>query len=153
VPGVDVSGKSRDDCEANSRGCEYCGASGFATIWHWEFHGAGVETANGRNRLLRTVAYCVCYMGRWLMQAHRQECKAVYARIHDHYDVAAGRVPGWVVDNPQPQPTIPDPTDMSIIPDWRKLVEAFGAKIHARSKPFPRPFVPAAVRDDEEIPF
>src|SRR5262245_48094080 len=121
---MDVSGQSREECEAQSRGCEYCSGCGMASIWHADFRGAATEMAEGRQRCLRTVAYCVCPVGRWILMSHQRNEKSVYRRTPDLYEVISGRVLNWCVDNPRQIPDLSQ-QDMKIVPHWRKFLVLF----------------------------
>lgn len=129
VPGMDVSADTREEAEAKSRGCVYCSGHGMATIYSPDFRGAATEVIDGRVRLLRSAAYCVCAAGRWMLIRHQQECKDLFRRTFDLYDVVSGRAPGWMVDDPRGEPNISPPADMETFPDWKSLVVAFGAKL------------------------
>jgi hypothetical protein len=124
----------REAAQAASRECPYCCASGLATIWHQDFRGNAVEFVEGRERLRRTVAYCVCPSGRWMLVRHQKHCRDIYIRVHDLYDVMTGRVRGWGVDDPRPSPDLPQ-SDMTAKPEWRKLVGLFADRVRFTDRP------------------
>jgi hypothetical protein len=79
-----------------SRTCEYCCGEGIATIYHIDYDGTCPyviehdERGQERKRITRTVAYCVCAAGRWIMFEHQTNSKDVFAKISDLHTII-----GW----------------------------------------------------------
>lgn len=91
-----------------SRGCEYCSAEGLATIFHEDYDGTCPYVTEPdprgypRRRLTRTVAYCVCTVGRWVMFEHQKHSKDLFARINDLHHIIDSRRSGclWSTVDP-----------------------------------------------------
>ena len=91
-PGLDVSSPDRNRAEADSSKCQDCGGNGWATIYHPDYNGSAIlreigPDGNERLRRGRTVAYCVCTLGRWMQDRHRKTAPDVFNRVPDLYDI------------------------------------------------------------------
>lgn len=104
-PGDDISGDSMGAASGKSAGCPFCSGGGWATIFHMHYTGeAVIEAFDGRNgykrKVMRTVAHCVCAVGRKMMFLHKESSKDEYIKIADLYDIVNGRFPEWQTDDP-----------------------------------------------------
>lgn len=152
-PSVDAELAGLYESRDSSRGCENCAGSGFASIFDPRYRGIPYELFNGRNVLLRTVAFCVCNAGRWVYYNYQKRNAEAFRRMPDLHDVIAGRT-RWQLQDPRP--TIKAlPRDLVIVPHWRKIVKRLADELHSKPAPRPQPkgdpILQAA--EEESVPF
>ena len=77
------------------------GYTGSAVLYGRDQHGVPFRA------VMRSTAYCECALGDWIRRNHQTDknCRDVYQRTPELYDVAAGRT-DWVVDDPRRLPEV-----------------------------------------------
>lgn len=101
---VDPTGYAGDEARAKSRSCRHCSGHGFKTIFDFDYKGSSIiqgidDYGDIRKRVGRTVSYCVCLFGRWIMENHKKTAKDVYGRIPDFADIR-GQSSFWLEVDP-----------------------------------------------------
>lgn len=136
-PSLDVTKLSGTEARQASRDCEDgCGGAGHIAIFDPEYDGRKILQIllpDGRivQRLMRTVAYCRCAAGRWVMMRQQATCPDMFRRTHDLHDVINGHTARrWLAYDPRPMPD-PEPGDMNNPPHWRELVRRFMSETEA----------------------
>lgn len=109
-PGMDITDADRSKVEALSRNCKHCAGSGWATVYAPDYDGQSVirdtwQDGTEKRRPGRTVAYCVCSLGRWFQRSHEKSKhdKAVFERTPDLEVILTGDS-FWLANDPNARP-------------------------------------------------
>jgi hypothetical protein len=124
---LDVTSMDHDAAEKASRECPRCGGQGLTDIFKAGYEGSAVKQGRDQSGkaftiVMRTSAYCVCSMGRWLAENHKKRCKDVYARIPDLYDVLAGKT-NWLAEDPRKLPPVKTFAELKRLMDSEQIVK------------------------------
>lgn len=113
---------SREAAEAASRDCEHCAGGGLAAAYHRDHEGMeAVVDEDGKRRILRVTAPCVCPMGRWLWSAWKPEIRQ---RSSDLARVEREEVRDWSLVRPDLN-LASRPASPPRVPRFRRPAEIF----------------------------
>ncbi len=122
---VDPTSYERSSAEQASRGCRHCGGQGLATVYDPNYDGAAIITTvypdgSHRKRPGRVMAYCICLLGRWIENNHRQHAGDVHKRTPDFAEIY-GRSSYWLENDPTERDLTSD--EAAALPEnWRNMV-------------------------------